>query len=223
MSRPLRLEYQDLISERRDTYVELVYSHLFTYFSGVKVLHCSLLYLPLLLILPSPNPPPSCSPSSPVTLAFSPNVNPNRLSTEGYCSSSQKRRQIFRYWGAADLDLCVAMPIFFESGLVMIVVTCGGFFLYLLGVVGWLMAIPALHRGASHGPCMAALWFHWGLIDLLTSPPIHLQLHLSIKFLHCFHSNLFVLWLTWSCSFVKLSPVAKQNLKVYVQYDSNST
>uniref|UniRef100_A0A8D3DZ50 R3H domain containing 2 n=1 Tax=Scophthalmus maximus TaxID=52904 RepID=A0A8D3DZ50_SCOMX len=27
---------------------------------------------------------------------FSPNVNPNRLSTEGYCSSSQKRRQIFR-------------------------------------------------------------------------------------------------------------------------------
>uniref|UniRef100_A0AAQ5ZWL6 R3H domain-containing protein n=1 Tax=Amphiprion ocellaris TaxID=80972 RepID=A0AAQ5ZWL6_AMPOC len=29
-------------------------------------------------------------------VAFSPNVNPNRLSTEGYCSSSQKRRQIFR-------------------------------------------------------------------------------------------------------------------------------
>uniref|UniRef100_A0A7N8Y5J7 R3H domain containing 2 n=1 Tax=Mastacembelus armatus TaxID=205130 RepID=A0A7N8Y5J7_9TELE len=28
--------------------------------------------------------------------SFSPNVNPNRLSTEGYCSSSQKRRQIFR-------------------------------------------------------------------------------------------------------------------------------
>ncbi|XP_032369316.1 R3H domain-containing protein 2 isoform X3 [Etheostoma spectabile] len=34
--------------------------------------------------------------NSPVTPAFSPNVNPNRLSTEGYCSSSQKRRQIFR-------------------------------------------------------------------------------------------------------------------------------
>uniref|UniRef100_A0A8C6PK14 R3H domain containing 2 n=1 Tax=Nothobranchius furzeri TaxID=105023 RepID=A0A8C6PK14_NOTFU len=29
-------------------------------------------------------------------VTFSPNVNPNRLSTEGYCSSSQKRRQIFR-------------------------------------------------------------------------------------------------------------------------------
>uniref|UniRef100_A0A8C6VWC1 R3H domain containing 2 n=1 Tax=Nothobranchius furzeri TaxID=105023 RepID=A0A8C6VWC1_NOTFU len=29
-------------------------------------------------------------------ITFSPNVNPNRLSTEGYCSSSQKRRQIFR-------------------------------------------------------------------------------------------------------------------------------
>uniref|UniRef100_A0A7N6AX71 R3H domain-containing protein n=1 Tax=Anabas testudineus TaxID=64144 RepID=A0A7N6AX71_ANATE len=27
---------------------------------------------------------------------LSPNINPNRLSTEGYCSSSQKRRQIFR-------------------------------------------------------------------------------------------------------------------------------
>lgn len=54
--------------------------------------------------------PPSVLQSSPVTPAFSPNVNPNRLSTEGYCSSSQKRRQIFRYWGAA--DLCVAMHIF---------------------------------------------------------------------------------------------------------------
>uniref|UniRef100_A0A672GKQ9 R3H domain containing 2 n=1 Tax=Salarias fasciatus TaxID=181472 RepID=A0A672GKQ9_SALFA len=29
-------------------------------------------------------------------VTFSPNVNLNRLSTEGYCSSSQKRRQIFR-------------------------------------------------------------------------------------------------------------------------------
>uniref|UniRef100_A0A8C5I3W5 R3H domain-containing protein n=1 Tax=Gouania willdenowi TaxID=441366 RepID=A0A8C5I3W5_GOUWI len=29
-------------------------------------------------------------------VGISPNVNPNRLSTEGYCSSSQKRRQIFR-------------------------------------------------------------------------------------------------------------------------------
>lgn len=64
-----------------------------------------------------------CNPST-----FS-NINPNRLSTEGYCSSSQKRRQIFRYWGAADFDLCVAMPIF-ESGLVMIVVTCGGFSIF---------------------------------------------------------------------------------------------
>lgn len=42
---------------------------------------------------------PLCLQCSRVTSAFSPNVNPNRLSTEGYSSSSQKRRQIFRYWG----------------------------------------------------------------------------------------------------------------------------
>lgn len=95
----------------------------FFFFSGVKVLHCACLNIPPLLISPSPEPPPVHQSSS-VTRAFSPNVNPNRLSTEGYCSSSQKRRQIFRYSGAADFDLCVAMPIF-ESGLVMIVVTCG--------------------------------------------------------------------------------------------------
>lgn len=75
-----------------------------------------------LLVSPSPKPSHLLKYSL-VTPAFSPNVNPNRLSTEGYCSSSQKRRQIFRYWGAVDLDLCVAMPIY-ESCLVMIVVTC---------------------------------------------------------------------------------------------------
>lgn len=91
-------------------------------------LYTAYLYLPHILISPSPK-PSSVLQSSPVTPAFSPNVNPNRLSTEGYCSSSQKRRQIFRYWGAVDFDLCVAMPIF-ESGLVMIVVTCGGFYIF---------------------------------------------------------------------------------------------
>ncbi len=70
---------------------------------------------------------------------------------------------------------CVLPCPFFESGLVMIVVTCGGFYIF-----AWrsrLMAISALHRGASHGPCMAALWFHWGLIDLHILPPIYRQLH----------------------------------------------
>lgn len=65
--------------------------------------------------------------SSAVTLAFSPNVNLNRLSTEGYCSSSQKRRQIFRYWGAAYWLVCCHVH-FFQSGLVMVVVTCGGYY-----------------------------------------------------------------------------------------------
>lgn len=97
---------------------------IFFFFSGVKVLqYCAYLYLPLFLISPFPKPPPILKSTS-VTLVLSPNINPNRLSTEGYCSSSQKRRQIFRYWGAVDFDLYVAMPIF-ESGLVIIVVTCG--------------------------------------------------------------------------------------------------
>lgn len=50
----------------------------------------------------------------------------------------------------AEPDLCVAMPIFakwFADDSSHPVV-----FLSLLGTVGWLMAIPALHRGASHGP-----------------------------------------------------------------------
>lgn len=71
-----------------------------------------------LLYDPSPhsNPPPRtplCLQCSRVTSAFSPNANPNRLSTEGYSSSSQKRRQIFRYWGHCWAWLvCFAMPIF---------------------------------------------------------------------------------------------------------------
>ncbi|XP_014859935.1 PREDICTED: R3H domain-containing protein 2 isoform X1 [Poecilia mexicana] len=57
-------------------------------------------------------------------------INDNRLSTEGYCSSSQKRRQIFRYWGAADSLVCCHAHIF-ESGLVMTLVTCGDYYLCL--------------------------------------------------------------------------------------------
>lgn len=50
----------------------------------------------------------------------------------------------------AEPDLCVAMPIFAkwsadDSSHPVV-------FLSLLGTVGWLMAIPALHRGASRGP-----------------------------------------------------------------------
>lgn len=138
------------------------------FFSGVKVLHyCAYLTLPPLLTSPSLTPSPLLQ-CSPVTLAFSPNVNPNRLSTEGYCSSSQKRRQIFRYWGAADFDLCVAMPIF-ESDLVMIVVTCGGF--YILAwrsrlIDGYSSTAPWGFPWPMHG-CFVV---HWGLIDLLTHP-----------------------------------------------------
>lgn len=117
--------------------------------------------------------------SSSVTSAFSLNVNPNRLSTEGYCSSSQKRRQIFRYWGAADFELHVAMPIS-ESGLLIIVVTCCGLYTFAWRF-GWL--IPALHLGAANGPCMAALWFYWKLIDQLTFLPMQ---HQKILFFHIF-------------------------------------
>lgn len=104
-----------------------------------KVLHCDDLYPPW--------PPPPLLPVvnySLVMPAFSPNINPNRLSTEGYCSSSQKRRQIFRYWGAAALVLlcCHAHTwkwISDDSGDLCFF----KFFLVsLLGLVHWLMAIP---------------------------------------------------------------------------------
>lgn len=171
----LRKRVKEAWAFQQSKFLPCVHFFFLSFFLGVKVLHCTYLYLPPFLISPFPQPLPILQ-SSPVTLAFSPNVNPNRLSTEGYCSSSQKRRQIFRYWGAADFDLCVAMPIFWEwfgddSGALW------WFFISLLGVVGWLMAIPALHRGASHGPCMAALWFHWVLTDPHILPPIYRQLH----------------------------------------------
>lgn len=70
-----------------------------------------------------------------VTWAFSSNVNPNRFPTEGYCSSSQKRRQIFRYWGAADPLVCCHAHFFLkwfgdDIGDVW-------WLLSLLGVTGW--------------------------------------------------------------------------------------
>lgn len=111
----LRKRVKEAWAFQQSKFLPCVRFFFLSFFSGVKVLHCTYLYLylPPFLISPFPQPLPVLQ-SSPVTLAFSPNVNPNRLSTEGYCSSSQKRRQIFRYWGAADFDLCVAMPIFWK-------------------------------------------------------------------------------------------------------------
>lgn len=133
-----------------------------------------LLDTPPYFTLLSSNPPPSCSPSSPVTLAFSPNVNPNRLSTEGYCSSSQKRRQIFRYWGAADLDLCVAMPIFWKwFG------DDSGDLWWFLSIFAWRSRLidgysstaPWGLPGPMHGCFVVSLGTDWPTYPFTHSPP----------------------------------------------------
>lgn len=151
--------------ERETVYVVLVYFFVLI-FSGVKVLHFAYTVAHPSLSLPSLE-PPSVLQSSPVTPEFSPNVNPNRLSTEGYCSSSQKRRQIFRYWGAA--DLCVAMHIFWKwfgdgSGDLL-------WFLYLCLAYS---ADWSLFQHCTVGLPMAHAWLLCGFTwDWLTDLPFH--------------------------------------------------
>lgn len=121
-----------------------------------------------------------------VTWAFSPNVNPNRLSTEGYCSSSQKRRQIFRYWGAADSLVC-----------------CHAHFLKVVWWWHWwtvVIIIFAWCTGLINGYISIAPWMHGCFVvslgtDLLTHQSFHHQLHFNGKYPHQFHSDLLVLWL----------------------------